>query len=288
MRITIVSIVCATLALGGAGAPARAAGVTTTLGVAYVAGAGDLRRLDVYAPASAHDAPVLVFFHGGGRETGSRKDITQLAEQLAADGILVVSPSYRLRTPATMNVNFTVQAGDAGAAIAWVQHHVAEYGGDPNGIVIGGVSAGAGLAALVATDTHYIVDAGGDPRHVSAAFIMSGVLDNRPVPSDYPNTAMWQHDFGLTEDDRYDVSPVKFVAKDTMPILVSTAADENARFVTTGQTFVARMRAAGAPVSTYTVAGADHASEWSQMTTAGSPLQHALIAYVHAHAGKNR
>jgi acetyl esterase/lipase len=287
VRITTVSIVCTTLALGGAIAPARAAAVTS-LGVAYVAGAGDLRRLDIYAPVSAHDAPVLVFFHGGGRETGSRKDITQLAEQLSADGILVVSPSYRLRTPATMDVNFAVQAGDAGAAIGWVQHHIAEYGGDPNGIVIGGVSAGAGLVALVATDTHYIADAGGDPRHVSAAFIMSGVLDNRPIPSDYPNPAMWQHDFGLTEDDRYDVSPLKFVAKDTMPILVSTAADENARFTTTGQSFIARMRAVGAPISTYTVPGADHAAEWLQMTTAGSPIQHELINYVHAHAGKNR
>jgi acetyl esterase/lipase len=288
VRTTIVSLVCTILALGGASASARAAGVTTTLDVPYVAGAGDLRRLDIYAPASAHDAPVLVFFHGGGRETGSRKDITKLAEQLAGVGILVVSPSYRLRTPATMDVNFAVQAGDAGTAIAWVQQHVAAYGGDPNGIVLSGVSAGAGLAALVATDTHYIAAAGGDPRHVSAAFIMSGVLDNRPIPSDYPNPSMWQHDFGLTEDDRYDVSPLKFVAHDTMAILVSTGANDNARFVSTGQTFVARMRAVGAPISTYTVPGADHASEWLQMTTAGSAFQLELIAYVRAHAGKNR
>ncbi len=288
MRTIIVSAVCAVLASGAIVAPALATAVTPALAVPYVSGAGDLRRLDVYAPQAAHDAPVLVFFHGGGRETGSRADIAALAQQLASQGILVVSPSYRLRTPATMNVDFRTQAGDAGAAIAWVQHHIAQYGGNPNGIVIGGVSAGAGLAALVATDTHYIADAGGNPKHVAAAFIMSGVLDNRAVPSDYPNPAMWQHDFGPTEADRYDVSPLKYVAANSMPILVSTASDENARFLTTKQEFEARAHAAGAQVTFYTVTGADHASEWGQMTTQGSALQNELVSYVRAHAGKNR
>ncbi len=272
-----------------AGVPALATAVTPALAVPYVSGAGDLRRLDIYVPASAHNAPVLVFVHGGGRETGSRKDIAQLAKQLSAQGILVVSPSYRLRTPATMDVDFRTQTGEVARAIAWVAHNITTYGGNPDGLVLGGVSAGAGIVALVATDTHYLRTAGIDPKHVAGAYIISGVLDNRPIPPDYPNgPAIWRHDFGESEADRYDVSPLKYVAANSMPILVSTASDENARFLTTKQEFEARAHAAGAQVTFYTVTGADHASEWGQMTTQGSALQNELVSYVRAHAGKNR
>src|SRR5690606_31543744 len=41
-------------------------------GIAY--GEGERRRLDVYAPPGAREAPVVVFFYGGSWRGGSRAD----------------------------------------------------------------------------------------------------------------------------------------------------------------------------------------------------------------------
>ena len=41
------------------------------------------------------------------------------------------------------------QIDDVAAAVAWAREHVADYGGDPDAIVLGGHSAGAWLAARV-------------------------------------------------------------------------------------------------------------------------------------------
>jgi acetyl esterase/lipase len=270
-----------------AGVPALAQ--TTSLDVPYAPGLSDLGKLDIYVPASAHNAPVLVFVHGGGRETGSRKDIAQLAKQLSAQGILVVSPSYRLRTPATMDVDFRSETGDVARAVAWVAHNIATYGGNPDGLVLGGVSAGAGIVALVATDTHYLRTAGIDPKHVAGAYIISGVLDNRPIPPDYPNgPAIWRHDFGETEADRYDVSPIKYADAHTMPLFISLASDESARYSSTADPLVKKLRDAGAQVTVFTVPNSDHGTQWLRYLKPGSAAHASLVTFVQAHAGKNR
>jgi acetyl esterase/lipase len=47
-------------------------------------------------------------------------------------------------------------AGDVAKSIRWVHDHAADYGGDPETIVVMGWSAGAQLAALVCTDERYL------------------------------------------------------------------------------------------------------------------------------------
>ena len=49
-------------------------------------------RLDVAAPVGAHDAPVIVWFHGGGL-TGGRREIPKA---LCEKGFAVVGVDYRL------------------------------------------------------------------------------------------------------------------------------------------------------------------------------------------------
>ena len=60
---------------------------------------GDLERqkLDLYLPAGqTGDAPVLVFFYGGGWQGGAKEDLRETAESLAAAGMIVAAPDYRL------------------------------------------------------------------------------------------------------------------------------------------------------------------------------------------------
>ena len=49
-------------------------------------------KLDVYYPTDQKDAPVVVWFHGGGLEGGSK----YIDQELRNCGYVVVAPNYRL------------------------------------------------------------------------------------------------------------------------------------------------------------------------------------------------
>ena len=71
---------------GGAGRVAR--------DLAY--GSDERQRFDLFAPADGADLPVVVFFYGGGWDSGSRNVYGWAAQALAARGFLVALPDYRL------------------------------------------------------------------------------------------------------------------------------------------------------------------------------------------------
>jgi acetyl esterase len=99
-----------------------------------------------YSPAST-DAPLLVFYHGGGQVIGSLGTHDDLCRKICRDGDLnVLSVDYRLapehKAPAG--------ADDAYAAYLWAREHASDLGADPARVAVGGDSAGGNLAALVA------------------------------------------------------------------------------------------------------------------------------------------
>ena len=112
----------------------------------------DKDKLDVLMPAGATNAPVIVFFHGGGLMSGTKRISEVLASTLVPEGIGVVSANYRL-SPGVMH---PAHMEDAAAAFAWTKRHIAEYGGDPDRVFVGGHSAGAYLAALMSLDPSYL------------------------------------------------------------------------------------------------------------------------------------
>jgi acetyl esterase/lipase len=261
--------------------------LTTTMAIApqtadYATPMGGAHQVDVYAAPGLHGAPVLVWFFGGGRSSGNRKQFAELGRALAAEGIVFVAPGYRIRTPATPDVTARTIAEDAGMAIAWTQAHVAQYGGDPRSIVVGGYSAGGQVAALAVLDQQYIRGAGGDPRAIAGAFIMSGVLDVRPIPAGAPPA--WTHDFGASEDDRWQLSPLKYARADAPPFEISCAEHDPPRFPTTRDPFVVRMRALGASVTTFTEENATHGTEFTRVMLPADPLHQEILAFVKAHA----
>jgi cation diffusion facilitator CzcD-associated flavoprotein CzcO/acetyl esterase/lipase len=101
----------------------------------------------IYVPDREGRLPVVVFYHGGGWVAGSLDladaPCRQLAEQL---GAIVVSAHYRLAPEHP----FPAATDDTFAALCWVRKHIAEYGGDPDRIIVMGESAGANLAAVAA------------------------------------------------------------------------------------------------------------------------------------------
>src|SRR5579859_4510817 len=88
--------------------------VTVTRDVAYADGAR--HTLDVYAPRTlVPPVPVVVFFYGGGWESGSKDMYRFVGATLAARGMVTVIPDYRLYP----QVRFPAFMQDAAAAVAW-------------------------------------------------------------------------------------------------------------------------------------------------------------------------
>lgn len=105
-------------------------------------------KVDVYYPTEIKDAPVVVWFHGGGIEAGS-KEIPALLEN---SGLVVIGVNYRLLPKAKIDDIID----DTAAAVAWAFKHAEEYNGSPKKIFLSGHSAGGYLIDMVALDKHYL------------------------------------------------------------------------------------------------------------------------------------
>ncbi|OBI21538.1 lipase [Mycobacterium sp. E2327] len=108
--------------------------------------AGEIRARH-YRPADGTDAPLLVFYHGGGWVIGDLDTYDPLCRLTCRDaGIHVLSVDYRLAPehPAPAAVE------DAYAAFEWAHEHAGELGAAPGRVAVGGDSAGGNLAAVVA------------------------------------------------------------------------------------------------------------------------------------------
>ncbi len=114
----------------------------------------DCLHLNVWAPADATRAPVLVWIHGGALVKGSSKESLYDGAQLARRGIIVVSINYRLGVlgylahPELSKESAQGVSGNYGlldqiAALRWVRANIEAFGGDPANVTIAGESAGA-------------------------------------------------------------------------------------------------------------------------------------------------
>jgi acetyl esterase/lipase len=90
--------------------------------------------LDIYKPIGKSNAPVIVWFHGGGL-TGGTKSIPK---ELLDYGYLIVSIEYRL----SPKVKAPSYIEDAAAGTAWVFNNIATYDGNIKQIFLSGHSAG--------------------------------------------------------------------------------------------------------------------------------------------------
>ena len=105
-------------------------------------------RLDLFVREGTANAPVLVFVHGGGFVMGDKHTegspfYSNVGEFAARMGWLGVPMTYRL-APAH---KFPSGPEDLAAAVGWLRDNVAQYGGDPDKIVLSGQSAGAAHVA---------------------------------------------------------------------------------------------------------------------------------------------
>jgi acetyl esterase/lipase len=185
-------------------------GVTVTRDLAY--GPDPLNRIDVFTsgPSAPVGKTVVMFAHGGGFERGDKRQagspfLDNLMLWATQQGMVGINFNYRL---APKNV-WPAAHEDMAAAVRWVQANVAQYGGDPNRLVLWGQSAGASLIAGYLAHPQFHGAAG---HGVKAAVLNSGFYQNDRGESAY---------FGSDPKELDERSSVAGMKKLTIPLFIS-------------------------------------------------------------------
>lgn len=130
-------------------------------GTPNVAKSEDCLQLNVWAPDSAAPGslPVFVWIHGGGFTGGHAFEPTFDGTGFARDGIVCITVAYRLGVFGFLDMGPLLGPAYDGTAnnalhdlivaLEWVQANVANFGGDPGRVTIGGESAGAKLCDIL-------------------------------------------------------------------------------------------------------------------------------------------
>lgn len=122
----------------------------------------DCLYLNIWAPAKAEKAPVVVWIYGGGFNIGSASMANYSGEPLAKDGVVRVNIAYRLGALGFLaHPDLSAESGygasgnyglmDQIAALQWVRRNIANFGGDPDNVTIVGQSAGAMSVSMLQT-----------------------------------------------------------------------------------------------------------------------------------------
>jgi acetyl esterase len=120
-------------------------------------GAVPLRVYRGFGSAADAELPALIYFHGGGWVLGDLDTHDAICRELAnLAQCAVLSVAYRLAP----EYKFPQPLDDAIAAARWIAANAQSLGIDPSRIAVGGDSAGATLAAVVA----HVFRSSGGPR----------------------------------------------------------------------------------------------------------------------------
>lgn len=226
-------------------------------------------RLDISTPASSRPFPTVVWFHGGGLTQGEKF----IPRPLLDRDVAVVAVNYR-RAPEAAAPAFIE---DAAAAIAWTFKHIADFGGDPDRIVVSGHSAGAYLGLLCGLDRRWLA------RHGVEADRIAGLAPLSPQVITHFTIRAAR---GIPEKQPVidDLAPLFHVRKDAPPILLVTGDREQellGRYEECSY-FWRMMKLTGHPATTlHELKGFDHGG----MAEPSLPI---LLRFIEEHAGGTR
>ncbi|MEO8373733.1 MAG: carboxylesterase family protein [Sphingomonas bacterium] len=114
----------------------------------------DMLKLNIWTPSLSGSRPVMVYFHGGGFSFGSSYELASHdgAQMARHHDVVQVSINHRLNVLGFLDLaevggaayeeSVNVSMTDCIAALRWVQENIANFGGDPNKVLIYGQSGG--------------------------------------------------------------------------------------------------------------------------------------------------
>jgi para-nitrobenzyl esterase len=161
----------------------------------------DCLKLNLWVrnPLPPGGAPVIVWIHTGGFTAASANFNGTNGRRLADEtGVIVVEANYRLG-PFGFLAHGALEGEDAGrpstgnyglldqrAALQWVRDNIAQFGGDPGNVTLGGTSAGGQSVGL-----HMVA-----PGSI-------GLFHHAIIESAYPTTRWRTRDVGVAQGDAF-------------------------------------------------------------------------------------
>jgi acetyl esterase/lipase len=252
--------------------------------IAYLANAhyaDNKDKLDLYLPERAADGarapsglPVIVSFYGGALEAGDKNEQAFVGQRFAAAGIVTAVVNYRL----SPGVTHPAHIQDAAASFAWVKRHVAEYGGNPDQVFVIGHSAGAYLAALLATDERYLAAQKLSLRDIRGVVPVSAFywVERAGVAPDR-DTRVW----GTDEKVWVDASPAHHLHAGLPPMLILFADGDEAWRRRQNMEVAKAIGEAGNDNATVAmIQYRDHNSIWGRIGGEGDPVADRIIRFV--------
>ena len=256
--------------------------------IPYAQPANPQQTLDVYAGEGAKNQPVVFWIHGGGWQQGDKDDVKTKPQAFLDKGFVFVSINYRLMP----GVDMGTLIRDVAKAFRWTEDHIAEYGGDPKRVLVGGHSAGAQLAAIICTDERYLKAEGLGFDMLKGCVPVDGDTYDIPAIIETAETRLRVHGFPMpTYGHRLkfgndpalhrDFSAVYHVAKDKgiPPFLLLHVADHPD---TSAQAihFGAVLKAAGVPVTVFGAKDTRHVKLNDNLGLPDDPATKALFEFV--------
>lgn len=244
--------------------------------------------LDIYTPANAKNLPVVFWIHGGGWQTGDKANVQEKPAWFTKKGFVFVSINHRLLPEVEMGV----LVRDVAKAFGWMHKHIAEHGGDPNRVLVGGHSSGAQLATLICTDDRYLKEVGvsfgsligcvpvdGDTYDIPA--IIETAETRRRVHHEPQAKFGHREKFGNDPAKHVDFSAVTHVAKGKgiPPFLVIHVADHPDNSAQ-ARRLAAVLKAAEVPVTVFGGKETNHTKVNAFIGTEGDATTKALDEFV--------
>jgi acetyl esterase/lipase len=229
-------------------------------------------KLDLYLPENRKGFACLVWFHGGGMTGGNKGDkgTVEVARAFVGDGIAVAAVNYRLSPKAT----YPSYVEDAAAAVAWIHEHIAEHGGDPEKVFVGGHSAGGYLTSLLGMDARYLRKLGMEPDAIAGLIPVSGQMMTH-------FTVRAERGIGSNAIVADEAAPIYYARKETPPFLIIMGDHDWPARAEENQYFVAVLKSLGNTRATFLlVPDRNHGSIAGRIPQPGDPAREAILLFI--------
>ena len=223
-------------------------------------GRDPLQRLDLIAPAGGARPPLIVFIHGGGWSIGDKRHaLGSKADHFVKAGYALASVNYRLVPAATVEQ----QAADIASAVAFLRRYAMGSNYDGERIVLMGHSAGAHLAALVATDPSYLAAARVPMSSIKGVVLLDGAgydIAAQMARPGNPVSGMYDAAFGKDPARQAALSPTRQAAAPNAASWLILPIERRADSTAQSRQLAAALAKAGARASVVPVPGESHGS----------------------------
>lgn len=174
------------------------------------------QKLDLYLPPIIPQAglPVHIFYHGGYWQALSKEEHGFLAAPFTNSGVAFVAVDYSLCPQATLDDIFA----ESRQALIFLAENASRCGLRTSGWQVGGHSAGAQLAAMLATDEEI-------SALISSLVLISGIFDLEPLRHTGMNRVL-----GLNPEMVARHSPLYLSPRDNPTVILAVGDNESTEF----------------------------------------------------------